>query len=676
MRTFLLFWTAVFFLLRVGESAAQNFPVQATFYSKPPYPIRLSDYANPLGQNLTLKVILRDLNLGPTQVYFKFAINSTQASFGNFGPPDGSGPITLVPGVVQTFTQADFGQNFTWRNLGINPALYAAPLREGIYNFSVEIIDVLTNKSLSGAVKLPPVWLVVNDPPIPSQPANRGNTLIPTPQNLIFQWIPRHRQAAAVEYEFTLTELLVPAGYSGNLQNLFLAQPPYYQTTTLATTLLFGPGQPPLIPGRTYGWRVRAKAKMGFEEVGIFRNDGYSEIFLFTYGQANRAPTIISARWGIDGQAIITWSGIEQQVRYALLHKGVLPPAPVFPPTNNPAIIAQNLARQAEYAALAGSLPGPQAGVYELQNPALTKLGNNTFSVKLPVNNAYSRQFEVGGITGNATDQTLFSTPFVLDPIDWDKLGIKGIKRDYEDYLGLLAGKSRKANPNAPVATCANPTIAAPTDTKLNPIALGDTLHVGGTNVRVVSDEYAIASIKTTGGGSAAVKLYFSADFKINQYNEVITGYLSSEVTNQRIQLISADSNTGEGDIVSKEIKAWGIRTDSLKTVINEFIGQSIGQVQTQEAAKVQGVKSHLPTLVRLFEQKRDAMKSSIAAIDNELPKTTAAADKQKLNALKTKLNDKLTENQTYIDNTNEFMTNCTDCGASALYQLFLRFFQ
>ncbi|WP_428663995.1 hypothetical protein [Runella sp.] len=616
-------------LLTVTEVTAQHFPVQATFYSRPPYPVRLVDYANPQGKNLSLKVVLRDLNLGPTQVYFKFRISSNSVSYGNPQTPSGTPIFTLTPGVVQTFTQADFARNFTRENLNVSPFLYPLPLQEGIYTFSVEIIDVLTNRALSKVEQMPPVWLVVNDPPILNVPQNLSQIKVQNPQNLIFQWTPRHRQAATVEYEFVLTELLIPDNFNGNPQNLFLSQPPYYQATTSSTSLLFGPAQPPLIAGRTYGFRVRAKAKQGFEEVGIFRNDGYSEIFVFNYGEKNRAPIILSAKWGNDAKPVITWKGMDRHTQFEVLYK-----------------------RTSD--TQEASFP-----FFSLSNPYLQKTGDNTYVGKINAAREFKSgyTFRVGGITGVSGEETLFSGPIVLPPIDWSKITVSGIFSDSEDYLALLAGKSRKDNPNPLAATCPNPRVN-PTDTKTNAVVLGDTVHAGGTDVVVMSDEYAHALIKTP-GGSTIVKLYYSADFKINQYNELISGYLTGEVTNQRIKLLSSGGDIGETDITNKQLISLGVRTDSLKILANQIHDQSKQQLAYTTANRyISRISAALPALSGLLTAKQALILESIKVINEELAKNLPNQQRTHLQNMKTKLTAKSSETQKNIDNLNTFIQN------------------
>ncbi len=616
--------------LPLAKTMAQHFPVQATFYSKPPYPIFLSDYANPVGQNLTLKVLLRDLNLGPTQIYFRFRISSNRMTVGNPSFRVNMPIFTLTPGIVQTFTQADFGKYFEWMNLGMNPFSYALPLPEGIYTFSVEIMDALTNKPLSKSEQLPPVWLIVNDPPLLVQPQNESIQKIQNPQNLVFQWTPRHRQANTVEYEFVLTELLVPDNFNGNLQNLFLSQPPYYRTTTLNSSFLYGPTLPPLIAGRTYGFRVRAVAKKGFEEIGIFRNDGYSEVGIFHYGEKNRAPVILSARWGNDAKPLITWKGIERHAQFEVFYKRTTD-------------------------AQEASFP-----YFSLSNPYLQKVGENTYAGKInavsDVKSSYT--FRVSGITGVTGEASLFSGLVTLPPIDWSKITIYGITRDNEDYLGLLAGKSRKDNPNPLVATCQNPRVN-PTDTKTNAIVLGDTLHAGGTDVVVVSDEYVKALIKTPSGGTTDVKLYYSADFKINQYNELISGYLTGEVTNHRIKLLSSGNAVGEEDITNQQLISLGVRTDSLKVLANQFHDQSKQQLSYTTAYRyISVISTSLPILLNLLKAKHVLLQESIQVLNGELAKNLPNQQRTQLQTMRTKLTAQSNETQRNMDRLGTYIQN------------------
>jgi hypothetical protein len=306
----------VFLLAFLGFRAAnaQQYPVEATFLLKPPYPVYLFDYANPAGSQLSLQIILKDLASGSRNVRLSFSIEGAGFQASNLPQLVNLPQFTLTPGIPQTLSQADLAPYFKAENLNISPQQYSQALTEGVYTFKVQVIDVLSERAISKIHESPSIWIVVNDPPLLNTPSNQAEINVQNPQNILFQWTPRHKQANAVEYDFVLTELLVPANFSGNLQNLFLSQPAYYQATTSNTTLLYGPAQPPLIAGRTYGFRVKAKAKQGLEEVGIFRNEGYSEVFTFSYSQPRLELSKLSIASKMNGDTIADFN--EQNIKF------------------------------------------------------------------------------------------------------------------------------------------------------------------------------------------------------------------------------------------------------------------------------------------------------------------------------------------------------------------------
>jgi hypothetical protein len=239
----------------------------------------------------------------------------------------------------------------------------------------------------------------------------------------------------------------------------------------------------------------------------------------------------------------------------------------------------------------------------------------------------------------------------LLGVLSWANI-IKGIRKDNTDYLGLLSGKSRLKNPTPLLTSCDKPTVN-PTNTKTNPIVLGDTLYAGGTLVQVISNEVAKAVIKTPSGGNTTLKLYYSADFKINQFNEVIEGYLSSEPTNHRIQLINANSDMGGGDVVSTELKRLGIRTDSLKTLANQRHDYSLASLQN---GKVGQAKNTIPEIDALLSQKLNSLTETLGQLNIEISRAKNTADASKLQILKNKLTDMKTETQQNIDNLRLFV--------------------
>jgi hypothetical protein len=276
------YYIVIALLLLQIRGIAQYYPAEAFFNLSPPFPVYLSDYANPMGNNVALRLVFRDFNLGTRQVRLKLCVqgqNFQTCSLPGVLLPE----YTITAGVPLLLQQADLYQYFLPQNLDLNPVAYAQAMPEGIYRFTVQVIDAQSGRSISSELQSVPYWFTVNDPPIINLPQNNSKVMVQYPQNLVFQWAARSKQASAVEYEFSITELTVPVDFEGNLQNIFLSQPPYYQIITNTSTLLYGPGEPPLIEGRQYAVRVQARAKKGLEQIGIFRNNGYSEVTVFQY---------------------------------------------------------------------------------------------------------------------------------------------------------------------------------------------------------------------------------------------------------------------------------------------------------------------------------------------------------------------------------------------------------
>jgi hypothetical protein len=283
MKVKIIYKIALIALITSLQLKAQLYPAQAFFNLSPPFPVYLSDYANPTSNNLSVKLLFRDFNVGTRSVRLKFSIQGSNFQASNLIQNTNLPEFSLTAGQPLLLTQADIFPYFLSENLDIPPAIYGQAIPEGVYTFGVEIIDVLSNRAISGRLSSVPYWFTVNEPPIINLPINGSKVMVTNPQNVLFQWTPRNKQAASMEYEFTLTELIEPENFEGNLQQIFFSQPPYFQTSTNNTTLLYGPGEPPLIENRFYAARIQAKAKKGLEQIGIFNNNGFSEIITFQY---------------------------------------------------------------------------------------------------------------------------------------------------------------------------------------------------------------------------------------------------------------------------------------------------------------------------------------------------------------------------------------------------------
>lgn len=285
---------------------AQSFPVSVSVQTIGPAPTQLSAYADatqPLGP-LRATLVLNDLNLASRQVRLQLSFQGGGISFQSVAVPVGAAPLFLDGGIPLTLGAAELAPYFNPDNLrGIAPATYAAPLPEGSYQICFEVFDHLTGKRLS-ARSCARTFIFQSRPPMLVLPANRSQVEQREPQGIVFQWTPRQLNVSNVEYELSLVELW---DTGVDPQAAFLSAPPIFQTTTRATSYLYGPADPLLLPNRTYGWRVRARPANGADDVSLFQNQGYSEIYSFVHLAPCEVPPNLRHETKGARQANILW---------------------------------------------------------------------------------------------------------------------------------------------------------------------------------------------------------------------------------------------------------------------------------------------------------------------------------------------------------------------------------
>jgi len=303
---------------------AQVFPAQVTPQVLPPYSLKLSEYGTGTSEKLIVNLLFTDITESNVQVRLKFFLeNNAGLSIQSSDVVVGANPIVLDGGVPLRLTNIDLQAYFSFQNLlGISPQQYNAPLPEGLYRFCFELYDVFSGQRISRKSCVP-VYLVLNDPPFLNIPSRGEQVLLREPQNTIFQWTPRHLNATNVSYEFTLAEIW---DTQMDPQAAFLASRPLYQTNTFATTLLYSPAEPQLLPDKKYGWRVRAMVSDGISETSVFKNDGYSEIYYFTYTGKCAEPEAILSEAKNNTSEKIYWKGVAHR-RYKVEYRKKNPPS-------------------------------------------------------------------------------------------------------------------------------------------------------------------------------------------------------------------------------------------------------------------------------------------------------------------------------------------------------------
>jgi hypothetical protein len=303
---FLLFLLVPCFAIR-----AQVFPVQGNAALIPPYSVHMADYTTRSQDRLVLNLLLANETRPELPVRLRIRIEGQNIKLETKAEYIGSA-IILQGRVPLRLTGSDLLEYFRPENLnftGITQREFekTGALPQGFYQFCFEVLEYNRGIKISNTI-CSPGWLILNDPPLVNIPRNNEKLRATVPQNVMFQWTPRHtgspNSAFSTEYEITMVEVW-PANRNPN--DAILTSPPILETTTRATSFLYGPAETPLELGRHYAFRVRAKSIVGVEEYELFKNNGYSEVFTFVYGDVCEVPLNASAKASGSAGFAATW---------------------------------------------------------------------------------------------------------------------------------------------------------------------------------------------------------------------------------------------------------------------------------------------------------------------------------------------------------------------------------
>lgn len=298
-----------------GTIEAQNtsFPVTVNTIVNPPFSVNFEDYTNSAVNQLMAQVTLNEVGRVGYRARLRVTIQSFDGSV-RFTTRTGflpSRPLVLDGGIPETLFGVDMAEYFNPNNMqfqGISRQEFirnGSRLPDGAYMICVEVLDFNRGTVVSGAGCSAPFFVILNDPPFLNLPFPQEKLIPQNPQNLIFSWTPRHlgspNSAFTTEFIFQLFEIR-PSGRNPN--DAVLTTMPIFETVTTLSQLNYGPIEPLLIPGMEYAWRVQATDIDGRD---LFKNNGYSEVSMFIYGDACIPPTNISAE-GSSGRSIkVEW---------------------------------------------------------------------------------------------------------------------------------------------------------------------------------------------------------------------------------------------------------------------------------------------------------------------------------------------------------------------------------
>ncbi|WP_109097454.1 fibronectin type III domain-containing protein [Aquimarina sp. AU58] len=276
-----LILTLFIILYGFGQMMAQRFPITVVPQVNPPAPVNFYNYADQATINSPLRVqlLLSDITISNEQIRLKVYFEGNGIAFESRDVVIGASPLFIDGGVPLVLTNTVLAPYFEFQNIkGINSNIYGSTIPEGSYQFCFEVFDFSTGNRLSSKT-CASAFIYNNEPPLLNLPF-KGTNIEPTEvENIVFQWTPRHINVSNVAYELSIVEIWDD---QVDPQTAFLSQVPVFETTTKSTSFVYGPAQPQLLPEKRYAWRVKAKALQGIEEVGLFKNEGNSEIFWFS----------------------------------------------------------------------------------------------------------------------------------------------------------------------------------------------------------------------------------------------------------------------------------------------------------------------------------------------------------------------------------------------------------
>jgi hypothetical protein len=290
---------------------AQNYPIQTTVQLLPPYTPRLTELQSEPNR-LSVTLLNKDLATPVVDVYLKLQLQGPGVGLQTRSGYRPLKSFTLNAGVPISINGPDMAellqpQNLDFQGLDRNAFIRGGQLLpEGLWTISISAYSVARNLQVSntGVVM---AGLFKHKPPLLNFPFHESRAGSALPQFLPFQWTSRHYAspfaAGSIRYRFKMIEL-IPGSRNPNEAMLATAVP-WFETFTDQTSYIYGPADPPLVPGRSYAWQVQAIDVDGSEG---FENEGYSQVYSFVFGETCAAPLGIRAR-AEEGRTIrVSWT--------------------------------------------------------------------------------------------------------------------------------------------------------------------------------------------------------------------------------------------------------------------------------------------------------------------------------------------------------------------------------
>ncbi|RJE71210.1 hypothetical protein [Reichenbachiella sp. MSK19-1] len=318
-------WQWCFFvvLLTAGyHGQGQTYPVQVTTTLLPPYSPELSYYSSADVNNMQVFVHVLELDRVDYRAKLRLTIEGAGVRLTTL-PSYVPNPLVLQGGVPLMLSGFDLRHYLNPDHLAFEGMTKADFMRngrlpEGFYTFTIEVLDYTRGVRVSNA-SMATAWIVLNDPPLINFPINADKITLSEPQFVNFSWLGRHlaspNAAFSTEYEFSLYEML-PGQTSPDAA--VRSSNTIYRTTTTQSSLLYGPAEPLLEPGKKYAFRVQAYDVSGRD---LFKNQGYSETYWFQYGDECMPVKFLAGEALDDSRIKVTWESEMSHTGFTLQYR-------------------------------------------------------------------------------------------------------------------------------------------------------------------------------------------------------------------------------------------------------------------------------------------------------------------------------------------------------------------
>ena len=296
------FAVVLLFLLCIARSGTAQVNVSLSLV--PPYSTHLSDYGNNPGK-IILLLTSTSTSGAPLQVMLQLSVTGLSNGISIRTKPAYKPPhaITLMPGVPLLVDAQMLMELFDVSSLDLqkitqNDLIKMQGLPEGMYQICVRAFNynnpsqALSNQAPAGCTS---IYLRLLEPPYLIKPAKDEVIKVWQPQNQVFNWSIPAGAPPGTQYLFRMVE--VPnAQTNANAAYNAKTLPPFFETVTGATFLIYGPAEPQLVPGKVYAWAVTALDQYSVGGVSgsegtAFTNGGRSEVHAFTVQAPSLANT-------------------------------------------------------------------------------------------------------------------------------------------------------------------------------------------------------------------------------------------------------------------------------------------------------------------------------------------------------------------------------------------------